>query len=68
MGRANRDEYPRDVLREAVLNALAHRDYSQRGDRTRIYAFPDRIEVHSPGRLGGPMRLDIMRDYGIWVN
>jgi len=58
MDRIDRDQYPRDALREAVLNALAHRDYSQRGDRIRIYAFSDRVEVHSPGSLGGPMRLD----------
>jgi len=58
MDRIDRDEYPREALREAVLNALAHRDYSQRGDRVRIYAFADRVEVHSPGALGGPMRLD----------
>lgn len=56
--RIDRVEYPREALREAVLNALAHRDYSLRGDRIRIYAFADRIEVHSPGGLGGPMRLD----------
>ncbi len=58
MDRIDRDEYPREALREAVLNALAHRDYSQRGDRVRIYAFADRVEVHSPGGLGGPMRLE----------
>jgi len=58
MERIDRAEYPRSVLREAVLNALAHRDYGQRGDRVRIYAFSDRIEVHSPGGLGGPMQLD----------
>jgi ATP-dependent DNA helicase RecG len=45
-----------------VLNALAHRDYSLRGDRIRIYAFADRIEFHSPGGLGGPMRLDNLLD------
>jgi ATP-dependent DNA helicase RecG len=56
--RVDRDEFPQEALREAVLNALAHRDYSLRGDRIRIYAFADRIEVHSPGGLGGPMRLD----------
>jgi len=57
--RIDRAEYPEEVIREAVLNALAHRDYSLTGDRVRIYIFgTDRIEVHSPGRLGGPMRLD----------
>jgi len=56
--RLDHDEYPREALREAVLNALVHRDYSLTGDRIRIYVFGDRLEVHSPGRLGGPMRLD----------
>jgi ATP-dependent DNA helicase RecG len=56
--RLDRDEFPPEALRETVLNALAHRDYSLRGDRIRIYVFADRIEVHSPGGLGGPMRLD----------
>jgi len=58
MDRIDRAEYPRSAVREAVLNALAHRDYGQRGDRVRIYAFSDRVEVHSPGGLGGPMRID----------
>lgn len=67
MGRTDRDDYPREALREAVLNALAHRDYGQRGDRIRIYAFADRIEVHSPGGLGGRVpacgcRLDNLRE------
>jgi len=62
MDRIDRAEYPRSALREAVLNALAHRDYGQRGDRVRIYAFSDRVEVHSPGGLGGPMRLDNLLD------
>jgi ATP-dependent DNA helicase RecG len=56
--RIDREDYPHEALREAVLNALAHRDYSLRGDRIRIYAFADRIEIHSPGGLGGPMRMD----------
>lgn len=68
MGRTDRDEYPREALREVVLNALAHRDYTEQGDRIRIFAYTDRIEVHSPGTVGGPMRLDIMRDYGTSVN
>ena len=60
MDRVDRAEYPRSALRVAVLNALAHRDYGQRGDRVRIYAFSDRIEVHSRGGPGGPMRLDTL--------
>lgn len=57
--RIDTDEYPRAVLHEIVLNALAHRDYLLGGDRIRIYLFgTDRLEVHSPGRLAGPMRIE----------
>jgi ATP-dependent DNA helicase RecG len=59
LGRTDTDEYPLEAVREIILNALVHRDYSLGGDRVRIYLFgTDRLEVHSPGRLGGPMRLD----------
>jgi ATP-dependent DNA helicase RecG len=57
--RTDTDEYPAAVVREIVLNALAHRDYLLAGDRIRIYLFgTDRLEIHSPGRLPGPMRLE----------
>jgi predicted HTH transcriptional regulator len=39
------------VLREAVINAVVHRDYSRRGERVRVFYYPDRVEVHSPGLL-----------------
>jgi len=61
LDRTDVDEYPRPVLRELVLNALAHRDYLLGGDRIRIYLFgTDRLEIHSPGRLPGPMTLDTL--------
>jgi ATP-dependent DNA helicase RecG len=46
-------EYPRAAIREVIVNAVAHRDYSIRGDEIRIAMFADRIEVYSPGRLPG---------------
>jgi ATP-dependent DNA helicase RecG len=46
-------EYPRAAIREVIVNAVAHRDYSIRGDDIRISMFTDRIEVYSPGRLPG---------------
>lgn len=42
--------YPEDACKEAILNAIAHRDYSiQNG--IEIYLFNDRIEIKSPGAL-----------------
>ncbi len=48
-------EYPMDAVREAILNAVMHRDYSLRGDEVRVSLFANRIEVYSPGRLPGPV-------------
>ncbi|NOZ70698.1 MAG: transcriptional regulator [Chloroflexi bacterium] len=51
-------EYPISVVREAIVNAVAHRDYSIRGDNIRVLMFSDRLEVYSPGRLPGHVTLD----------
>ena len=42
--------YEEDVIRELIANALVHRPYTTRGDIF-INLFPDRLEVHNPGRL-----------------
>lgn len=44
-------EYSLEALREAVVNAIVHRDYSRDGESIRVFYFPDRIEIHSPGLL-----------------
>ncbi len=44
-------EYSLEVLREAIINAVVHRDYSKRGESVRVFFYPDRVEVHSPGLL-----------------
>ncbi len=46
-------EYPRRVLREAVANALAHRDYGLVGATVDLTVWDDRVEVTSPGSLPG---------------
>ncbi len=43
--------YPELACREALINAIAHRDYSQEGRGIEIYVFDDRMEVRSPGGL-----------------
>lgn len=54
------DEYPEEVLREAVVNAVAHRSYDDTGGRIVVRVFSDRVTVSSPGALPGsltPQRL-----------
>jgi len=55
---------PEKVLREAVLNAVAHRDY-RAASQVRIYVFDDRIEVVNPGELLNQLTLDGIRLGGI---
>ncbi len=54
-------EYPPPVLREALLNALAHRDYGLAGATVDVTIWDDRIEVHSPGSLPGHITTENMR-------
>lgn len=51
--RVEETEYPVEAIREAIVNAVAHRDYQIRGDEIRVLMFSDRIEFYSPGRLPG---------------
>lgn len=58
--RANREDYPPTAVREAILNALIHRDYSihTEGMPVQTLLFEDRFEVRSPGGLYGRLRVD----------
>jgi ATP-dependent DNA helicase RecG len=51
-------EYPPEAVRELLVNAVAHRDYNLRGDNIHLNIFADRIEIHSPGGLPGPVTLE----------
>jgi ATP-dependent DNA helicase RecG len=71
--------YPIEALREAAVNALAHRDWTRAGE-VEIVRYADRLEVTSPGALLNAMTVekmlagqrsprntiivDILRDYG----
>lgn len=73
-------DYPESVIREAVVNALVHRDYRIAGAEIMLVIFADRLEITSPGRLPNTITTDgikagarsarnqtlvyIMRDYG----
>jgi ATP-dependent DNA helicase RecG len=44
-------EIPHDALREAVINAVIHRDYFERGANVMVEIFDDRVEITNPGGL-----------------
>lgn len=60
LGREDRYDYPIEVIRELVANALMHRDYSpeSRGSQVQIELYPDRLVVKSPGGLFGGVTVD----------
>ena len=82
VGGARREEipaYPREAVREAIVNALVHRDYLLSSTDIELSIYEDRMEIVSPGRLPNgitPVRMltgcraarnqlikDVMRDY-----
>jgi len=58
--RNDQTEYPIDAVRECVLNALMHRDYSihTEGSPVRILMFKDRLEIWNDGGLYGKLTID----------
>ncbi len=58
--REDRYEFPLIALREAVINALVHRDYSihTEGMPVQIIMYSDRIEIKNPGGIYGRIRVD----------
>ncbi|MCL2156790.1 MAG: DUF4062 domain-containing protein [Methanobrevibacter sp.] len=52
------EEYPYEAIREAIINAIAHRDYNIKGSPINFLIFSDRIEIISPGELTPPMTID----------
>jgi ATP-dependent DNA helicase RecG len=56
--REERPEYPPFAVREAIVNAVAHRDYRLSGRRIEVRMFDDRMEIISPGGLPGHITLD----------
>jgi ATP-dependent DNA helicase RecG len=56
--REEQPEYPSFSVREALVNAIAHRDYRLSGRRVEIRMYEDRLEVISPGGLPGYITID----------
>jgi len=55
-----RYEIPPDVVREAIVNAVAHRDYTSAGS-VQVSVFADRVEVWNPGTLPAPLTTESLR-------
>ncbi len=59
--REDHPQYHAEAVREVVVNAVAHRDYSISGSQIRLFVFNDRLEVRSPGRLPNTVALENIR-------
>ena len=57
-GREDRPQFDMLAVFEAVVNAVAHRDYSMPGSKVHIRLFDDRLEIYSPGMLVNTMSTD----------
>ncbi len=61
VGREDFPQYRLGAVLEAIVNAVAHRDYSISGSKIRLFMYKDRLEVMSPGGLPNTLTLESMR-------
>ena len=61
LNRVRLDEYPTEALREALVNAVAHRQYEDAGRKIMLEVFSDRVVVSSPGLPPAPITLANLR-------
>jgi predicted HTH transcriptional regulator len=61
LNRVRLDEYPTEALREAVVNAVAHRQYEDAGRKILLEVFSNRVVVSSPGLPPAPITLASLR-------
>ncbi len=59
--RQERWEYPLEAVREAIVNAIAHRDYTITVSDIELSMYADRMEIVSPGRLPNTVTVEKMR-------
>ena len=61
LNRIRLDEYPVEALREALVNAVAHRQYEDAGRKIMLEVFADRVTISSPGLPPSPITLPNLR-------
>ncbi len=60
--RIHKKSFPLDAVREAVVNAVVHRDYAREGTDIEVSLYRDRFEVISPGRLPNGVTVEKMKE------
>ena len=60
--RRRKGAFPVDAVREAIVNAVAHRDYAREGTDIEVSLYRDRMEIISPGRLPNGVTVEKMRE------
>ena len=56
-------DYPLDALREAIINALIHRDYFESSSDIQIRVYDDRVTISNPGTLPSKLKIkDLKRE------
>lgn len=60
--RRRKKAFPADAVREAVVNAVTHRDYTREGTDIEVSMYVDRLEVISPGRLPNGVTVEKMKE------
>jgi ATP-dependent DNA helicase RecG len=56
-------DFPLDVIREAVVNAIVHRDYNIEGATNYLCIDPERIMVRSPGSVALPVTIEDLKEF-----
>ena len=60
--RVDLPQYSEKALFEAIVNAVAHRDYTIQGSKIRLSMFTDRLKINSPGGLPNNLTIESMED------
>ena len=60
-GRTDRPQYDMTAVFEAIVNAVAHRDYSIHESKIRLRLFENRLEIYSPGSIANSLTIDSLR-------
>jgi len=59
--RIEKPQFSERAVFEAIVNAVAHRDYSVYGSKIRFFMFDDRLEIYSPGSLPNSINIENIR-------